>query len=308
MAPDLERPSGNVTGVTTFDPGQARTQLQFLKAVKPDLERLAILSDLGVSECMSNSNKQAALDLGLKPQVIRVKGPSPDYLQVFRTMQCDGVQALIVLEEPINVGPPLKYTNSLRISRIRLNSSGFIDTIIPATSSGATSSGFRIKQLLNNDHNISLSKAIIPVLLNFNRCPFPNSLANTTPKWMDDSLSSVAAALISLSSTLSGSRYRAQQYPGACACPDNGAGGTHRLSHADLPDCHNASDEPSLRIRRGTDGAGAGAKRQGSDGTRGCMELAKIQYHCMIAYKYHKRLGSWPGNLPSPMQRLSLSR
>lgn len=103
MTPDLERPSGNVTGVTTFDPGQARTQLQFLKAVKPDLERLAILSDLGVSECMSNSNKQAALDLGLKPQVIRVKGPSPDYLQVFRTMQCDGVQALIVLEEPINV-------------------------------------------------------------------------------------------------------------------------------------------------------------------------------------------------------------
>ena len=83
MAPDLERPSGNVTGVTTFDPGQARTHLQFLKAVKPDLERLAILSDLGVSECMSNSNRQAALDLGLKPQVIRVKGPSPDYLQSF---------------------------------------------------------------------------------------------------------------------------------------------------------------------------------------------------------------------------------
>lgn len=103
MASNLERPGGNVTGVTTFDPGQARTQLQFLKAVKPDLERLAILSDLGVSECMSNSNRQAALDLGLKPQVIRVKGPSPDYLQVFRTMQCDGVQALIVLEEPINV-------------------------------------------------------------------------------------------------------------------------------------------------------------------------------------------------------------
>ena len=56
MASDLERPGGNVSGVTTFDPGQARMQLQFLKAVKPDLERLAILSDLGVSECMSNSN------------------------------------------------------------------------------------------------------------------------------------------------------------------------------------------------------------------------------------------------------------
>ena len=60
----------------------------------------------------------------------------------------------------------------------------------------------------------------------------------------------------------------------ARACRDNGAGGTHRLSHADLPDRHNASDEPSLRIRRGTDGEGAGAKRQGGGGTRGSVGLA----------------------------------
>ena len=55
---------------------------------------------------------------------------------------------------------------------------------------------------------------------------------------------------------------------------DNGAGGTHRLSHADLPDRHNAPDEPPLRIRRGTDGAGAGAERQGCGGTRGSVGLA----------------------------------
>lgn len=103
MASDLEHPGGNVTGVTTFDPGQARTQLGFLQAIVPHLQRVAILSDLGVSECMSNSNRHAAHELGLKPQVIRVKGPSPDYVEVFRSMQREQAQALVVLEEPINV-------------------------------------------------------------------------------------------------------------------------------------------------------------------------------------------------------------
>ena len=34
LATNLERPGGNLTGVTTFDPQQATRQLQFLKAVK----------------------------------------------------------------------------------------------------------------------------------------------------------------------------------------------------------------------------------------------------------------------------------
>jgi putative ABC transport system substrate-binding protein len=103
MASNLERPGGNVTGVTTFDAEQAKTQLGFLRIVNPELERVAILSDLGVSDCMSNSNRQAAQGLGLKPQLIRVKGPSPDYSEVFGAMERERVQAVIVLEEPINV-------------------------------------------------------------------------------------------------------------------------------------------------------------------------------------------------------------
>ena len=43
------------------------------------------------------------------------------------------------------------------------------------------------------------------------------------------------------------------------------------LSHADLPVRHNACDESSLRIRGETDGAGAGAKRQGGGGTLGSV-------------------------------------
>jgi putative ABC transport system substrate-binding protein len=102
LATNLERPGGNVTGVTTFDPLQAETQLEFLRAVNPSLERVAILSDLGVSDCMSNSNRDAARRLQLKPQVIRVEAPSPEYEKAFASIEREHAQALVVLEEPIN--------------------------------------------------------------------------------------------------------------------------------------------------------------------------------------------------------------
>ena len=102
LATNLERPGGNVTGVTTFDPRQATAQMEFLRAVRPDLKRVAILSDLGVSDCMSSSNREAARVLLLEPQVIRVEAPSPEYDKVFAAMERERAQALIVLEEPIN--------------------------------------------------------------------------------------------------------------------------------------------------------------------------------------------------------------
>jgi len=102
LADNLQRPGGNVTGVTTFDPEQAGRQLQLLKTVSPGLERIAILSDRGVTECLSNSNRQAAQDLGVRAQVIRVEGPSAEYEKAFVAMDQERADALIVLEEPIN--------------------------------------------------------------------------------------------------------------------------------------------------------------------------------------------------------------
>jgi putative ABC transport system substrate-binding protein len=102
LATNLQRPGGNATGVTTFDPHQAVTQLEFLRMVRPTLARVAILSDSGVSECLSNSNREAAQKLELQPQIIRVKGPSPDYEAAFSAMDHERAQALVVLEEPIN--------------------------------------------------------------------------------------------------------------------------------------------------------------------------------------------------------------
>jgi putative tryptophan/tyrosine transport system substrate-binding protein len=102
LAANLEHPGGNLTGVTTYDPYQATTQWEFLRVVNPGLERVAILSDLGVSDCLSTSNEEAARGLRLRPQVIRVKAPSPEYEEAFAAMKREGAQALVVLEEPIN--------------------------------------------------------------------------------------------------------------------------------------------------------------------------------------------------------------
>jgi putative ABC transport system substrate-binding protein len=102
LTTNLQRPDGNATGVTTFDPHQAVTQLGFLKMVRPTLARVAILSDSDVSECLSNSNREAVEKMGLQPQIIRVKGPSPDYEAAFSGMDHERAQALVVLEEPIN--------------------------------------------------------------------------------------------------------------------------------------------------------------------------------------------------------------
>ena len=103
MAENLDRTGGNVTGVTTFDPEQSRIHMRLLQSIIPSLDRVAILSDLGVSECMSIANRQAAIEQGIEPQLFRVKGPAPDYPAMFRSLQHERAQALIVLEEPINV-------------------------------------------------------------------------------------------------------------------------------------------------------------------------------------------------------------
>ena len=51
---------------------------------------------------MSNSNQEAARRLQLRPQVIRVEAPSPEYEEAFAAIERERAQALVVLEEPIN--------------------------------------------------------------------------------------------------------------------------------------------------------------------------------------------------------------
>jgi len=97
----LERPGGNLTGVTSFDPQQATKQLQLLKEVIPGLKRVAVLGDQGVSEALMKAAEEQARALGLQPQRFRLAGPSPDLEGVFAAMRQQHADALLVLEEPV---------------------------------------------------------------------------------------------------------------------------------------------------------------------------------------------------------------
>jgi putative ABC transport system substrate-binding protein len=97
----LERPGGNLTGVTSFDPLQARKQLELLKEVIPGLKRVAILGDQGVSEALIKAGEAQAVEMGLQTQRFRVAAPNPDLEGAFAAMKQEHADALLVLEEPL---------------------------------------------------------------------------------------------------------------------------------------------------------------------------------------------------------------
>jgi putative ABC transport system substrate-binding protein len=97
----LERPGGNMTGVTSFDPHQATKQLELLREVIPGVRRVAVLGDQGVSEALMKASEQQAQALGLQSQRLRVAAPNPDLEGAFAAMRREHADALLVLEEPV---------------------------------------------------------------------------------------------------------------------------------------------------------------------------------------------------------------
>jgi putative tryptophan/tyrosine transport system substrate-binding protein len=97
----LERPGGNLTGVTSFDPQQAKKQLELFKEVIPELKRVAIMGDQGVSEALIKASEAQAGELGLKTLRLRVAGPNPDLDGAFAAIKQGHADGLLVLEEPV---------------------------------------------------------------------------------------------------------------------------------------------------------------------------------------------------------------
>lgn len=97
----LERPGGNLTGVTSFDPQQAKKQLELFKEVIPGLKRVAIMGDQGVSEALIKASEAQAGELGLQTLRLRVAGPNPDLDGAFAAIKQAHADGLLVLEEPV---------------------------------------------------------------------------------------------------------------------------------------------------------------------------------------------------------------
>lgn len=94
----LERPGGNLTGVTTFDPQEARKKLELLKEVVPGLARVALLGDQALQDPKGHAEHARAL--GLQPQRLAIAGASPALEEVFQAMRRERADALVVLEQP----------------------------------------------------------------------------------------------------------------------------------------------------------------------------------------------------------------
>jgi ABC-type uncharacterized transport system substrate-binding protein len=97
----LERPGGNLTGVTSFDPQQAKKQLELLKEVIPGLKRVAILGDQGVSEALMKASEGQAKEAGFRTLRLRIGAPNPDLEGAFAAIRQEHADALLVLEEPV---------------------------------------------------------------------------------------------------------------------------------------------------------------------------------------------------------------
>jgi putative ABC transport system substrate-binding protein len=100
LATSAGRPFTNMTGLTTFDTGQAQAQLALLRSIKPDLSAIAFLADAAVSDCLENANLRAAQASGLRATVLRVVGPAPDLEGAFANLRQNRTQAILALEHP----------------------------------------------------------------------------------------------------------------------------------------------------------------------------------------------------------------
>jgi putative tryptophan/tyrosine transport system substrate-binding protein len=107
FAESLERPGGNVTGITSFDPGQAKRQFEILSAVVPGLSRIALLSDGKIPKGADGWNPfdkaydAAARDFGLEPVWVWMEGS--DLEEAFATFASQETGALVVLEVPMTL-------------------------------------------------------------------------------------------------------------------------------------------------------------------------------------------------------------
>jgi len=106
-AATLDRPGGNLTGVTNSDPELPVRQMALLKELLPKLARVAILSDADIPGAdasglapIDRSNAAAARAAGLAPQVLKLRGPKPDFDAAFKAMASEGAEALVALEVP----------------------------------------------------------------------------------------------------------------------------------------------------------------------------------------------------------------
>jgi putative ABC transport system substrate-binding protein len=98
---NLQRPAENLTGVTIFDPQQARKQLELIRETLPGVKRLALLGDQGIREDAIKAREERAHAVGLQTQRFRMAGATPDVEGAFAAFRQERADAVLVTEEPV---------------------------------------------------------------------------------------------------------------------------------------------------------------------------------------------------------------
>jgi putative ABC transport system substrate-binding protein len=106
LVTDRQRPGGNLTGFTSFDPQEMRPHLELLKEAIPELTQVAFLGDSGVPgspEASRAWDERQARAVGLQSQTLRVRGPDPDLDGAFEAARRAQAGAVLVLEMPVTI-------------------------------------------------------------------------------------------------------------------------------------------------------------------------------------------------------------
>jgi putative tryptophan/tyrosine transport system substrate-binding protein len=102
LVDNLQHPGSNITGFTTFDPQQARKQLEILKDVIPGIVHVTLLGDAAATPALFRENEDAAWALGLQTQTEKVaRTPNPDFEGAFERAENEGTGALVVISTPV---------------------------------------------------------------------------------------------------------------------------------------------------------------------------------------------------------------
>jgi putative tryptophan/tyrosine transport system substrate-binding protein len=99
----LARPGGNVTGLTNLSVELVGKRLELLKEVIPKVSRFAFLTpdaETAASKAMFEDGQAAAKILGVKFQLVEVKGQDPDIDGAFRVMVKEHISAVITSPSP----------------------------------------------------------------------------------------------------------------------------------------------------------------------------------------------------------------
>ena len=99
LAPNLARPSGNLTGVTILSPELSAKRLAVLKELIPKLSRVAVLWD-PANPSQRTATEDAARSLSVKLQVLEVRR-GDDLANAFRAAKKGRAEALNVFASPL---------------------------------------------------------------------------------------------------------------------------------------------------------------------------------------------------------------